>query len=102
MARRTFDESVKAAHHCAIGKLKLALQLDDDIVTVGRDPLFVLIKLIEEHADGAEIVTVYTGEAGTPEQAETTTKSLEEKFSGFDIEVVHGGQPHYDYLIAVE
>ena len=75
---------------------------DDDIVTVGRDPLFVLIKLIEEHADGAEIVTVYTGEAVTPEQAETTTKSLEEKFSGFDIEVVHGGQPHYDYLIAVE
>jgi dihydroxyacetone kinase-like predicted kinase len=31
-----------------------------------------------------------------------TTKSLEEKFSGFDIEVVFGGQPHYDYLIAVE
>tara|TARA_B100000446_G_scaffold149442_1_gene143662 strand:- start:292 stop:462 length:171 start_codon:yes stop_codon:yes gene_type:complete len=28
MARRTFDESVKAAHHCAIGKLKLALQLE--------------------------------------------------------------------------
>jgi DAK2 domain fusion protein YloV len=75
---------------------------DDDIVTVGRDPLFVLIKLIEERAGGAEIVTVYTGEAVTPEQAETTTKSLEEKFSGFDIEVVHGGQPHYDYLIAVE
>ena len=75
---------------------------DDDIVTVGRDPLFVLIKLIEERADGAEIVTVYTGEAVTPEQAETTTKSLEVRFSGFDIEVVDGGQPHYDYLIAVE
>ena len=75
---------------------------DDDIVTVGRDPLHVLIKLIEERSDGAEIVTVYIGETVTPEQAETTKKTLEDKFSDFDIEVVHGGQPHYDYLIAVE
>ncbi len=75
---------------------------DDEIVTVGRDPLFVLIKLIEERSDGAEIVTVYTGETVTPEQVETTTRALEDKFADIDIEVVHGGQPHYDYLIAVE
>ena len=75
---------------------------DDDIVTVGRDPLYVLIKLIEERSAGAEIVTVYVGEPVTPEQAETTKKTLEDKFTDFDIEVVHGGQPHYDYLIAVE
>ena len=75
---------------------------DDEIVAVGRDPLFVLIKLIEEHSDGAEIVTVYTGQDVTPEQAETTTKTLEDKFDNIDIEVVRGGQPHYDYLIAIE
>jgi hypothetical protein len=75
---------------------------DDDIVTVGRDPLFVLVKLIEERSDGAEIVTVYTGETVTEEQAETTTQTLEDKFGDFDIEVVWGGQPHYDYLITVE
>ena len=75
---------------------------DDEIVTVGRDPLFVLIKLIEERSDGAEIVTVYTGENVTPEQAGATTQALEDKFDDFDIEVVRGGQPHYDYLVAVE
>lgn len=75
---------------------------EDEIVTVGRDPLFVLIKLIEERSDGAEIVTVYTGDTVTPEQAETATQALEDKFADIDVEVVYGGQPHYDYLIAVE
>lgn len=75
---------------------------DDVIVTVGRDPLFVLVKLIEECSDGAEIVTVYTGESLSPEQVTTTTETLEDKFADIEIEVVWGGQPHYDYLIAVE
>lgn len=75
---------------------------NDEIITVGSDPLDVLVELIEEKSDGAEIVTVYTGDTVTPEQAENTTETLEEKFGDLDIEVVRGGQPHYDYLIAVE
>ena len=43
---------------------------DDEIVTVGRDPLHVLIKLIEERSEDAEIVTVYTGESVSPEQVD--------------------------------
>ena len=75
---------------------------DDEIVAVGRDPMSVLIKMIDEHSDDAEIVTVYTGDSVTTEQVATTTESLESKFSGLEIEVVYGGQPHYDYLVAVE
>ena len=51
---------------------------------------------------GAALVTLYTGKDVTPEQAETPTKTLEDKFDNIDIEVVRGGQPHYDYLIAIE
>ena len=75
---------------------------DDDIVAVGREPLFVLEKLIAGQAVDAEIITVYTGESLTPEQVSTATQSLEDKFSEIEIEVVYGGQPHYEYLIAVE
>ena len=71
-------------------------------MAVGRGPLFVLIKRSEGRSDGAEIVTVYTGETVTTEQAGVTTQVLEDKFGEFDIEVVRGGQPHYDYLVAVE
>jgi hypothetical protein len=75
---------------------------NDDIVAVGREPLFVLSKLITEHAADAEIITVYTGESLTPDEVSTATETLENKFSDIEIEVVYGGQPHYEYLIAVE
>jgi len=75
---------------------------DDDIVAVGRDPLFVLNKMITDHAADAEIITVYTGESLTPEDVATATESLEDKFTDLEIEVVYGGQPHYEYLVAVE
>jgi DAK2 domain fusion protein YloV len=75
---------------------------NDDIVAVGREPLFVLNKLITEHAADAEIITIYTGETLTAEEVSTATETLENKFSDIEIEVVYGGQPHYEYLIAVE
>ena len=75
---------------------------NDDIVAVGQEPLLVLDKLITDHAGDAEIITVYTGESLTPDEVSTATESLENKFSDIEIEVVYGGQPHYEYLIAVE
>jgi DAK2 domain fusion protein YloV len=75
---------------------------NDEIVAVGRDPLFVLTKMLELQAGDAEIVTIYTGESLSSEQVETATESLTNKFKELEIEVVHGGQPHYEYLVAVE
>ena len=75
---------------------------NDNIITVDQDPLIVLTELIKTQSDQAEIVTVYTGEMVDSEQIEETTKILINQFDTIDIEVVYGGQPHYDYLIAVE
>ena len=75
---------------------------NDDIITVGHDPIIVLTDLIQTQSNQAEIVTVYTGEMVNAEQIKETTKILANKFDTIDIEVVYGGQPHYDYLIAVE
>ena len=75
---------------------------NDNIITVDQDPLIVLTELIKTQSDQADIVTVYTGEMVDSEQIEETTKILINQFDTVDIEVVYGGQPHYDYLIAVE
>jgi hypothetical protein len=75
---------------------------DDEIIAVGRDPLFVLTKMIDLKSDDAELITVYTGESVNAEQVAKTTEALEEKFGEIEFEIVYGGQPHYDYLIAVE
>jgi hypothetical protein len=58
--------------------------------------------MIEEHAPQAEIITIYTGESLSQEQVNTATESLSTKFENIEIEVVYGGQPHYEYLVAVE
>ena len=76
--------------------------LDDKIVAIGRDPLLVLTKMIEEQATRAEIITIYTGKSLSSEQVTTATESLSTKFENIEIEVVYGGQPHYEYLVAVE
>jgi DAK2 domain fusion protein YloV len=76
--------------------------LDDKIVAVGRDPLFVLTKMIEEHASKAEIITIYTGKSLSAEQVADASELLSTKFGNIEIEVVYGGQPHYEYLVAVE
>ncbi|MBT6706696.1 MAG: hypothetical protein HOB24_02200, partial [Chloroflexi bacterium] len=43
-----------------------------------------------------------TGESLSQEQVNTATESLSTKFENIEIEVVYGGQPHYEYLVAVE
>ena len=76
--------------------------LDDKIVAIGRDPLLVLTQMIEEQATRADIITIYTGKSLSSEQVTTATESLSTKFGNIEIEVVYGGQPHYEYLVAVE
>lgn len=75
---------------------------NEEIVASGHDPLLVLIELIKNHSDGAEIVTVYTGEDVTPENSSAAATRLTEIFENIEIEVVGGGQPHYYYLVAIE
>ena len=76
--------------------------LDDKIVAIGRDPLLVLTQMIEEQATRADIITIYTGKSLSSEQVTTATELLSTKFENIEIEVVYGGQPHYEYLVAVE
>jgi len=61
-----------------------------------------LTKLIESKASDAEIITVYTGNGTGADVIERLSNELAEKFGDLEIEVVWGGQPHYDYLVAVE
>ena len=35
-------------------------------------------------------------------EAENIAADIREKYSGLQIEIVKGGQPHYDYIVSVE
>ena len=47
-------------------------------------------------------MTVYYGETATLDEAETLALRIRELQPGVDVEVIHGGQPHYRYLVSAE
>ena len=48
------------------------------------------------------LVTIYYGDGVEPVEAEGVAARIGESLPGVEVEVIHGGQPHYRYLIAAE
>ena len=77
--------------------------LDTDLVAVGNTALDALNQVLEKIDLGeAEVVTIYFGQDIEQAEAEKLSKSMKEKYPGVQIEVVRGGQPHYEYIISIE
>jgi hypothetical protein len=77
--------------------------LDTDLVAVGNSALSVLNQMLDEIGlDSSEVVTVYYGQGIEQADAEVISNAIREKCSGLQIEVVKGGQPHYEYIISIE
>ena len=85
----------------------------DDILGLGDKGLLAVGKKIDETLldmldvmvsdnEDAELVSVYYGEDVTEEQAEEIVSAIEEKYPEMDVELQHGGQPIYYYLVSVE
>jgi hypothetical protein len=77
--------------------------LDDKLVAAGADALQAARQALDEAGAGkSELVTVYRGQAPTESDAERFAAALRETYPKAEIELVAGGQPHYDYVISVE
>ena len=61
-----------------------------------------MLKAVEAFPAGVELVTLYYGEDATLLEAEAVARKVGEQLGADDVEVVHGGQPHYRYLISAE
>jgi dihydroxyacetone kinase-like predicted kinase len=48
------------------------------------------------------VVTVYYGQDVEKTAAEEIAADIREKYPNLQIEVVNGGQPHYEYIISIE
>jgi DAK2 domain fusion protein YloV len=77
--------------------------LESKVVTVGADRELVASQLLERMIDGnTEIVTVISGKDVPGSEAERFVSLMQSRFAHTEFEWVHGGQPLYDYLFAVE
>jgi len=77
--------------------------LDGHLAAVNEASEKVLTDLLSKtDLSKVEVMTLYYG-AGTAEiTARTLADSLTAKYPGRQVEVVSGGQPHYDYIVSLE
>jgi dihydroxyacetone kinase-like predicted kinase len=74
-----------------------------EIKETGKDINQVTEKLLSAMVDEeSELITVYYGKDISQDQAEELGELLEERFDECDIEIQHGGQPLYYYILSVE
>lgn len=77
--------------------------VDGKIVVSNPDMMETLVATFEKMLDeDSEIVTIYIGEDGDEELAQTLADQLEEQFEDIEVEIHQGNQPVYPYLFSVE
>jgi len=77
--------------------------LDGDLVAVGESALEVLNKMLSKlDLNKIEVITIYYGDDTKSEEAEQVASDIRNRYPQLQIEVVKGGQPHYNYIISIE
>jgi dihydroxyacetone kinase-like predicted kinase len=79
----------------------IALDPDDGLVAVDSDRDKAVLKAVATFPPGMELVTIYYGEEATLAEAEAIARRIGADLRA-EVDVVHGGQPHYRYLISAE
>ena len=98
----------EAVRDATIGKKKvkhgqtIALDPDEGLVAVNNDRVRCILEAVGKLKPGFELVTVFYGTDAHLDEAEDVAKRIQQSLSGVDVELRHGGQPHYRYLISAE
>ena len=80
----------------------IALDPDDGLVAVDDDREACVVAAMAALEPGFELVTLFYGEGADLGEAEAVARRIGETVTGIEVEVRHGGQPFYRYLISAE
>jgi len=101
-------EITRAVRSTQLGKLSIKKKqaigfLDGDLVAVGDNTTDALNEVLARLGlEEAEVVTIYYGADTEAAEAERVSASIREQNPQLQIEVIRGGQPHYNYIVSVE
>jgi DAK2 domain fusion protein YloV len=77
--------------------------LNGGLVAVGDKPEDTLTNVLAGlNLAEAEVVTIYYGADTEPAEAQAVSTVISEENPHLQIEIVKGGQPHYNYIVSVE
>jgi DAK2 domain fusion protein YloV len=80
----------------------IALDPDDGLVAVDNDRGKAVARAMTALTPGFELLTLFYGDGADLAEAEAMAKRIGTVIPGIEIEVRHGGQPYYRYLISAE
>jgi len=80
----------------------IALDPDDGLLAVNSDRVKCVTAAIKALTPGFELLTLFYGDGADLAEAEAMARTIGAVAAGVDVEVRHGGQPYYRYLIAAE
>jgi uncharacterized protein len=80
----------------------IVLDPDDGLLAVGNDRMRAVLAALRALEPGFELVTVYYGAGCDEAEAQAVAQRISGWQPDVEVEVIHGGQPHYRYLIAAE
>ncbi len=101
-------EITRAARPAKLGGLDIKRKqaigfVDGDLVAVDDNPAAALSKVLARlNMDEAEVVTIYYGSDTEPDEAQETSRRIQQEHPQLQVEVVRGGQPHYNYIVSLE
>jgi dihydroxyacetone kinase-like predicted kinase len=80
----------------------IALDPDDGLIAVDSDRDKCVLAAMAALQPGFELVTLFYGATADLAEAEAVARRIGGVIPGIEVEVRHGGQPYYRYLIAAE
>ena len=98
----------KAVRDARIGRRKVQrgqyIVLGDghSLLAADADRSQVILSGLRRLKPGYELLTIYRGQGIDHDAAEELREALRAELDGVEVELVDGGQPHYDFLIAAE
>jgi DAK2 domain fusion protein YloV len=101
-------EVCRAVRSTSVGGVKVR---EGQIIAIVDDELKLAAETAEEgvlralegiEAEGASLTTLYYGADTLQAQAESLADRIRDVFPQYDVEVVYGGQPHYNYIVSLE
>ncbi len=89
------DREIREGDYMGIG--------DSTILSAGQDLDAVVRDMVKELVDPeSSFICIYYGEEIEREDAENLARDLEEAYPDCEVEIQHGGQPIYYYIVSVE
>jgi dihydroxyacetone kinase-like predicted kinase len=77
--------------------------MDGDLVAVSDKPEDALGEVLARvNLNEAEVITIYYGSDTVPTDAERVGAAIHGKYPKLQVEVIQGGQLHYNYIVSVE